>query len=588
MIRTFFLLIMTGALSLQTLQGNLAPCGSPSGGSVRKLYAIRAHEVIYMPGCCNETHSLTGQIEIAGNTAFKKYEFNLGELYFEEIGEDTPSGPLFQQEIFGNANAVNKEIVAEINRMTGGEYILWVELYSGEVRVVGTPENPAQLLNNIRHGRSLREVPRTDWRFYRKASRPACYVVDEDGNTPTAPNTLPVPSANLFVAVEANPCEPASITATAVLTDGSQVSTTTLPAVAFLIYSFGPPNAPWYTASIPCNADPAVRGSWSYISGTRSQTQFWEEVPDQVLSGNALTFAINPTIMAVRTNSLPLTLTVTLTVDERGQRSQPVTRFALVDVRHLVTVENNHTSIGLIFLQHSPCQLFAVDFDNGAGVQANPLVGGFDLITTTYGSAAVRGTKLYGPPGALVNVSLGTQFVTNWDVKTPLTELQYLSIVNSAMSGSFPGVFVLNNMPVLNFVKILDVLTTDFQATGSPQLIKFDASNNTSIVGAINLDTQLPRGIQEIWLDGCGIQSLKVGSKPNLTRLELDGNDLSAAELDRIIAELWAQRTITKATVDLRSNPGSATVSARSLAMINGTAPFTGNGLVQAGWTIFL
>lgn len=577
---------MIGALTYQPLQGNPLPCGNPTGGWVKELWVIRAHEVLSLPGCCNETHTLTGQIEIAGNTAFKKYEFNPGEMYFEELGEDTPSGPLFNQEVFGIANGISQEVVAEIGRMTGGEYILWIALHSGKVRIMGAPDNPAQLLNNIRHGRGLRETPKTDWRFYRKASKPACYVVDEDGNTPTVPNTLPVPTATVQVGVEANSCMPVVVAGGAVLTDGSLMTTATLPAVAYLIYSFGPAGAPWYTASIPAGSAPGSRASWTYISGTRNLSSFHEEVCDQISAGTALNFTLNPLVMAVRTGSLPLTLTVSLVVDERGQRSLPARSIGQVEIRHLCTItHNNPTTFAIILVGHDPCQMFGADFDNGDGIQSFPLSGAFDIVTDTYPGAGPHDIKLYGPPASLVSLNIPAQNVSKFDVVTPLTALSTLAINNNPI----PGVVTVYNMPVLNHL-IANILAsaTDFQATGAPQLIQFDMSNSASLVGPIDLGSQLPRGIKTIWLDNCNITALKVGNKPNLERLELDNNDLSASALDSIIAELWAQRKQTRATVDLRTNPGSGAVSARSLQMINGTGAFTGNGLVQAGWTIFL
>ena len=123
----------------------------------------------------------------------------------------------------------------------------------------------------------------------------------------------------------------------------------------------------------------------------------------------------------------------------------------------------------------------------------------------------------------------------------------------------------------------------DYKVNDNLQDINLD---DNSLTGSIDL-TILPN-LGQVYLSNNSLTSVTLGSsKANLSIFDVQGNNLDSAALDALIVELWEMRDDVTGTptIDLRTNTGS--ISTDSIARINGTGSYSGEGLVaNYSWTI--
>jgi len=160
---------------------------------------------------------------------------------------------------------------------------------------------------------------------------------------------------------------------------------------------------------------------------------------------------------------------------------------------------------------------------------------------------------------SLISLKLGYNSLSNIGSLTGLTNLQYLQLFNNQLT----------SIDVTNCTKLKD--------------LKVYQNPSLTSIGRVDNLTNLR------YLEASFTSLTDIGSLANLTNLNtvyLNDAQFGSAELNRYVAELWANRaSFSRVTIQLYNNPGTLTQD--SIDMIEGTGAYAGDGIKTYGHNVY-
>lgn len=576
----FLLLFNFGCMNQEVLencklQGLEKEC-STHIGSIKRLQIVRPSEIISLPEPEPGALLIEGEIALRPEAGFVDYEFLINQAEFSEQTQTEKGVTTWAQQISVTRQGISAEAASELLRLTDGQYVAIVTLYTGARRLVGNQQNPLLFAGSDKTNLRQAEAIKAQLVFSRAAASPAPFLSDSF--------IVPVSSSSYPLAVlsvsRPDECSPAHISLGGSQRMSSQLINNLTPNQVVLEYAWGPSAAPYYKARINPSSDPTLIGSWTWITGSRGLADFETRIVDNItgVSTAVSFFVAAKDLEAIDPSS---SMDVSLTVYDQGVGSN--TASAPLRLYHTVSSFGQYeaSSIAMFVISKSDC---SVGFNDGTQFASFELFANtLTPISASPGSSSLRKFQLYSPLGSISDITVVTGNVKDFQLVGALANgLRGLGFSTGAHD---LGHFSLRSMPGLVSFSAPNsgILSLDYSQ--NPGLSDLEVSNN-SISGAIDL-TGLPNLGQGNWGFN-SITSVKLGGrKANLSILDFESNQLSASALDDLVEELWQMRAAASALVDLRLNPGSGSMDSATLDKINGTGSYTGEGLVSDyGWTI--
>ncbi len=261
-------------------------CAVPNGiAAVRQLFIIRAEHVVEIPEPDPDTYTVT-TVSILPGTAFLEYEFDPDQLGFFTETSSTPSGTKYRHIITGLRQGMKREVAEELQRLMGGAYVAIIRTFENQVLIVGSIASPLQFISEYTSGPARNDTHTNTWRFEAVSDRPAFHM---NANI-EPPDESVVPVARLAV-TESGACAYRITAGNSRNVAGAFI--TSLSSAPTLQYDFIYLGVIMARARIAPNANAAVIGNWTLISGTKSSADFKFEFVDQ-FTGTGFDFNWNP------------------------------------------------------------------------------------------------------------------------------------------------------------------------------------------------------------------------------------------------------------------------------------------------------
>jgi len=579
-ISTLFICCMnTELLDRCTLQGWNAQCETQIG-SIKCLRITKVSNLLADPECCNEDHEVSGEISMKPGSGFKTYDFKLNQAIFSEQKKEDKHGDYFEQLIEVQRHGIDKDMIQELCRLNNQHTVAVVDLYAGSTRIIGNLKNP--LVTNIAansSGRAQSDTTSADLGFFRKSKCPACFVAS-DTIIPTLADSQPYSFINV---VRPNACLPALITIAPLSrrSNGDLVTPITPSADVQIVYTFGDFKNPLYRASIGPDADPTDISDWTFISGTGTSVEFETNIVDEMqASATGVSLYFNAKLLeSIHAGNF-------IEVHAEVVDQSVYSNIASSKIRFFRSLSLSGTFTGqtvtLIYYSRTDCSTM---------FQAGPIKdammineGAMTPVSINAGISNNYKFQMYSDPSSLDNLTIGTPSFTGLvGIGGKSNRLRVLSF--SAGGAHDLGAFSLRSFPNLQTFSAPSAQITDIDYKVNDNLQDINLDDN-SLTGSIDLTILANLG--QVYLSNNSLTSVTLGSsKANLSIFDVQGNNLDSAALDALIVELWEMRDDVTGTptIDLRTNTGS--ISTDSIARINGTGSYSGEGLVaNYSWTI--
>lgn len=578
-ISTLFICCMnTELINRCDLQGWMGQCETQIG-SIKCLRIATSANLLADPDCCNDDHEISGEIAMGPGTGFQTYYFKLNQAIFSENKKEDKHGDVFEQRIEIQRHGIDADIIQELCRLNNQHTVAIVDLYAGSTRIVGSQSNP--LITSIAgdsSGRSQGDTTSADLGFFRKATCPACFV-DPGTIIPTLASSQPYTFINV---VRFNACIPALVTIAplSTRTNGDTITPITPGLNVQIVYTFGDFSNPLYRASIGPDGDPSDILDWTFISGTGTSGEFETNIVDAMeatATGVSLYFNAKLLESVYAGNGIQVHAEI---VDDGvyGNIASSYIRFF-----KSLALAGTYTgqTFGGVYYSRTDCNLM---FEAGTAKSAYSVTaGGLNFVGVDPGSSGNYNFKMYADPASLDNITIAqpafTGLVGIGGKANRLRVLAFSAGVHNL------GSFSLRSFPNLQTFSAPSSQITDIDYKTNNNLQDVNLDDN-SLTGSIDL-TILPN-LGQVYLSNNTFTNITLGtSKPNLSIFDVEYNDLDSDALDAIVIELWDMRADVTGTplIDLRNNTGS--LSADSIARIDGTGAYAGEGLVtNYGWTV--
>lgn len=261
-------------------------CATPNGiASVRQLFLIRAEHVVDIPEPDPDTYTVT-TVSILPGTAFLEYQFEPDQLGFFTETSAGPSGTSYRHIITAIRQGMKKAVAEELQRLMDGAYVAIIRTFENQVLIVGTPAAPLQFRSEYTSGPARNDSHTNTWRIEAVSDRPAFHM---DGNI-EPPDEMVIPIARLAV-TESGACAYRITAGNSRNVAGALI--TALSSAPTLQYDFIYLGVIMARARIAPNANAAVIGNWTLISGSKSSADFKFEFVDR-FTGTGFDFNWNP------------------------------------------------------------------------------------------------------------------------------------------------------------------------------------------------------------------------------------------------------------------------------------------------------
>lgn len=579
-ISTFFICCMnTELIDKCTLQGWPGQCETQIG-SIKCLRIATASHLLGDPDCCNDDHEISGELAMKPGTGFKTYYFKLNQAIFSENKKEDKHGDYFEQRIEIQRHGIDADVIQELCRINNQHTVAIVDLYAGSTRIIGNPSNPlVTSLAGDSSGRAQSDTTSADLGFFRKAKCPACFVASGT-IIPTSANSQPYTFINV---VRPNECLPALVTIAPLSrrSNGDLVTPITPGVDVQIVYTFGNFKNPLYRASIGPDADPTDIADWTFISGTGTSGEFETNIVDEMeatATGVSLYFNAKLLESVHAGNFIDVHAEIVDQSVYGNIASSKIRFFKSISLSGTFTGQ----TVGAIYYSRTDCSAM---FQAGPTKEAMVVAEGvLTPVTVDAGTSDDHKFQMFSDPSSLDNLTLATPSFTG--LVGSGGKANRLRVLSFSSGGSHDlGSFSLRSFPnlVTFAAPSAQITDIDYKANANLQDVNLD---DNSLAGSIDL-TILPN-LGQVYLSNNSLTSITLGSsKPNLSIFDVEYNDLDSAELDAIIVELWEMRDDVTGTptIDLRNNTGS--LSADSIARINGTGAYAGEGLVaNYSWTV--
>lgn len=548
-------------------------------GSIKTLKIALSDHLLTDISCCNDEYQISGEIPMKPDTGFKVYHFQLNQAIFSENKREEKEGDIFEQRIEIKRHGTDEDIVKELCRLNNQHTVQIFEMYNGDNRIVGTKSNPMRTTGaGDTTGRNQADMVNSDLAFYRKSTCPACFV-EASTIIPTSANSQPF--AYIRIA-RSTGCERADISITPLSrrTFGQIVTHTSPGTQVQIIYTWGPYRSPLFRVSIPADSDPTDIASWTWLSGTSNISTFETSIVES-LAGTSTAVTLN--LMAKELEQIypGSYIDISVEVVDNSVLSNVATgRVPFYRNTALIGVFNGQTAGGLYYSNRNCGLLLAA---NGETASYSVTANAMNFIAVDPGTNSNHRIEFFTDPGSLDQLTLSTPSFTNLvGIGGKSNRLRVLSF--SAGGGHELGEFSLRTFPNLQAFSAASaqVSSIDFKQNDNLQDINLSGNDLTD-----TLDFTVLINLGQVFVDNNTLTSVILGSsKSNLSILDVSFNNLGDAALDSLVTELWDMRANVLATpsIDMRSNSGS--LSADSIAKIDGTGAYVGEGLAaDYGWT---
>lgn len=296
----------------------------PVAGAKNRIWVIRWEDVLYVPKSVRGAVIPTSDpVLIKPNTAFRHYDLQKDSVGWQEDSKETPHGTYYDQVLSGFRPKNEPVHSYEIQKLNPGYYILYFTDNEGQTRLLGDLDYPFRFSSKSAIDANPGGTNGADWEFRAKSKKPVPFV---DPAT-DIPNEIQIPFAKLNVlqsaVSKANPCLVVVTAYGSMEADGTLISGLTSGHTLWYSFSFG--NDVLYKAYIQPGALATIAGNWTYVSGSRSSSDFQSEIVSNIqLGGLGIDFEFDS--QGIGSFNSPTILTISLYINDGVSDSNTDTR----------------------------------------------------------------------------------------------------------------------------------------------------------------------------------------------------------------------------------------------------------------------
>lgn len=296
----------------------------PVAGAKNRIWVIRWEDVLYVPKSVKgAVIPATDPVLIKPNTAFRHYDLQKDSVSWSENSNETPHGTYYDQVLSGFRPKNEPAHSYEILKLNPGYYILYFTDNEGQIRLLGDLDYPFRFNSKSDIDANPGGTNGTEWSFKAKSKRPVPHI---DPST-DIPNELQIPFAKLNVndafVSKANPCLVVVNAYGSMEANGTLIDPLTSGHTLWYSWAFG--TDVLYKAYIQPGANALFSGNWTYVSGSRSASDFQSEIVANIQSGGiGIDFEFDS--QGIGSFNSPTILTMSLYINDGSNNSNTDTK----------------------------------------------------------------------------------------------------------------------------------------------------------------------------------------------------------------------------------------------------------------------